>query len=331
MSGESRRNKKRSDGVADDALDLPPSTSERAVRTVRSALWAAYGDAIGFISELTNSEGLNRRTRGAPLEQPVRWSRRVGGRQGVSVALPAGCYSDDTQLRLSSGRATSSSGFDVEAFAKVELTVWPAYALGGGKGTKAAASNLAKAQTTWYGNTYPDWTSSGGNGAAMRIQPHVWASRSLSEPATYVIDVLRNAVCTHGSPTGLIGAVWHAVVLADVMSAGRLPEPGDLKSLVEVVDEVPNLIRRDPRGRHVLAICLGASDGLTFRQHLGRGSKGTSPSTRLGREGNKSWRGTRSFCRNFASLIQIAEEVDFLQPSPLSHSFGSRAMPAERW
>jgi hypothetical protein len=40
--------------------------------------------------------------------------------------------------------------------------------------------------------------------------------------------------------------VWHAVVLADVMSAGRLPEPGDLKSLVEVVDEVPNLIRRDP-------------------------------------------------------------------------------------
>jgi ADP-ribosylglycohydrolase len=245
MSGGSRRDKKRSDDGARVALNFPPSTNERAARTVRSALWAAYGDALGFISELTDSEGLNRRTRGAPLEHPVRWSRRIGGRQGVSIALPAGCYSDDTQLRLSAGRATSSSGFDVEAFAKVELTVWPAYALGGGRGTKAAASNLAKAQTTWYGNTYPDWTSGGGNGAAMRIQPHVWASRSLSDPATYVIDVLRNAVCTHGSPTGLIGAVWHAVVLADVMSAGRLPEPGDLKSMVEVVHDVPSLIRRD--------------------------------------------------------------------------------------
>jgi ADP-ribosylglycohydrolase len=169
----------------------------------------------------------------------------VGGRQGVSIALPAGCYSDDTQLRLATGRAVSSRGFDVEAFAKVELTVWPAYALGGGRGTKAAATNLAKAQTTWYGNTYPDWISGGGNGAAMRVQPHVWASRSLDDPSTFIIDVLRNAVSTHGHPAGLIGAVWHAVVLADVMASGRLAEPSDLKAIVEVVDEVPSLIRRD--------------------------------------------------------------------------------------
>ena len=39
----------------------------RCAMTRRSALWAAYGDALGWISELTDSTGLNRRTGGAPL------------------------------------------------------------------------------------------------------------------------------------------------------------------------------------------------------------------------------------------------------------------------
>src|SRR5438045_3321702 len=83
-----------------------------------SALWAAYGDALGFISELTDDAGLRRRTGGRRLEQPMEWRRRVGGRGGVNALLPVGCYSDDTQLRLAASRAITSSGFDVEAFAK---------------------------------------------------------------------------------------------------------------------------------------------------------------------------------------------------------------------
>lgn len=59
------------------------------------------------------------------------------------VDLPAGCYSDDTQLRLAtSGSILGDAHFDVETFAKVELTIWPSYALGGGRGTKAAAAVL---------------------------------------------------------------------------------------------------------------------------------------------------------------------------------------------
>ena len=102
----------------------------RETRVSRSALWAAYGDALGWISELTDAAGLTRRTQGAPLDKPIAWKRRIGGRSGVTVALPRGCYSDDTQLRLATGRAIRSDGFDVEAFAKVELPLWLSYGLG---------------------------------------------------------------------------------------------------------------------------------------------------------------------------------------------------------
>ena len=71
----------------------------------RSALWAAYGDALGWISELTDEAGLKRRTAGAPLCRPIKWTRRIGGRSGVTTSLPQGCYSDDSQLRLATSRA----------------------------------------------------------------------------------------------------------------------------------------------------------------------------------------------------------------------------------
>lgn len=103
---------------------------------------------------------------------PVEWKRWVGGRGGVEALLSAGCHSDDTQLRLAVGRAIGPSGFDVEAFSKVELPVWP-YALGGGNSTKLAATNLGKTNAVWFSNYHEGWLKSGGNGAAMRVQPHV--------------------------------------------------------------------------------------------------------------------------------------------------------------
>ena len=81
------------------------------------------------------------------------WKRRVGGRNGVIVPLPAGCWSDDTQLRMAVSRSINRHGFDVETFAHIELPVWPSYALGGGRASKAAAKNLANPKTLWYANT----------------------------------------------------------------------------------------------------------------------------------------------------------------------------------
>lgn len=227
-----------------------PATSDRAAAARRSALWAAYGDALGWISELTDDAGLRRRTRGEPLTTPIAWKRHIGGRGGLSVMLPAGCYSDDTQLRLAASRAIGPNGFDVEAFAKVELPVWLAYALGGGTSTKSAASNLAKPSTSWFVNTYRGWLDAGGNGAAMRVQPHVWAAPNLEDPAHFLLDAMRNAICTHAHPVALVGAVIHALALAHTMSTGRVPEPADLTRLCEIAHELPTILSGDPEVGH---------------------------------------------------------------------------------
>lgn len=217
----------------------------RSIQVQRSALWAAYGDALGWISELTNEAGLRKRTSGEPLCKPVEWTRRVGGRGGVVATMPRGCYSDDSQLRLATGRAIRPDAFDVEAFAKVELPVWLSYALGAGKSTSAAAANLAKPKVPWFCNTFKGWTNSGGNGAAMRVQPHVWAASTPGEPASFLSDVVRNAICTHSNPCGLMGAVIHSLALAHTVSAGTPPTPEDLIKAVDLAASLPDQINND--------------------------------------------------------------------------------------
>ena len=234
------------DDVADQSsneLVFNGLTYQNQVR--RSALWAAYGDALGWISELVDEKGLSRRTSKKPLRQPVRWRRRIGGPNGVTVDLPIGCYSDDTQLRLATARCIRPDGFDVEAFSKIELPVWPSYALGGGKSTTAAAGNLTKPRVQWFANTFKGWTDSGGNGAAMRIQPHVWAASPPGTPDSFLSDVLRNALCTHSHPNGLMGAVLHSLTLSSAMSGKRYPSTEELFAAADISANIPELIDRD--------------------------------------------------------------------------------------
>lgn len=215
-----------------------------------SALWAAYGDALGFLTELTDERSVEKRIHASRATITVPWRRTVGGRFGAVVDLPAGTYSDDTQLRLATCRAIRGDGvFDVEAFAKVELPVWLAYALGAGRGTKAAASAFRRSDVNWYSNFFTDrgssYLKSGGNGAAMRIQPHVWAARDRGNPASYLTDVIRNAICTHGHARGILGAVFHAWSLGRALDLQAVPEPADWIQGVEYFRELPNLIRKD--------------------------------------------------------------------------------------
>ena len=235
-------------GVAggDPAMPDPSSPyGKRRVRTQRAALWAAYGDALGWISEMTDSAGVRRRTGGRALTEPVAWKRRIGGRLGVTASLPEGCYSDDTQLRLATSRAIRSDGFDVEAFAKVELPVWLSYGLGGGKSTNAAAAHLVAPSSTWWRNRFKGWTQSGGNGAAMRVQPHVWASRTPENAESYLLDVVRNAVCTHSHPTGLLGAVLHAQCVGRALVSGDLSMQTVLDNAIGVASHLPKMIADD--------------------------------------------------------------------------------------
>lgn len=217
---------------------------------INSALWAAAGDALGWITELSHgADNVKRRSGVAKVERPVAWDRVIGGRTGPKVSLPAGTYSDDTQLRLAVSRCIrNGGGFDAEAFAKIELTVWPSYALGAGLGTKAAAANLSRRSTAWYSNFFESgsqrYVHGGGNGAAMRVQPHAWARESSG--AELVLAVLRDALITHGHPQGFCGAVFHALTLQATISAGTVVAADVWVDLVETFMDIPAILDTDP-------------------------------------------------------------------------------------
>jgi len=223
---------------------------DRLTAIKNSALWAAYGDAIGFISELTNESELKRRAGVSSLSKTVAWTRRVGGRFGINVELPAGCYSDDTQLRLGVCRSIDGTGFfDVEAFAKVELSLWLSYALGAGRASRQAATNLTERNVTWATNFFTEknakYINAGGNGAAMRIQPHVWSHSKERGFESLVRDIVRNTVTTHGHPRAIIGAVFHGLCLLYALEKGKVPTPSEWQLLLKRMREVASVVAED--------------------------------------------------------------------------------------
>ncbi len=224
---------------------------DKRERIRSSALWAAYGDALGFIIEGVDAAGVRRRTGTDRVEKTVVWRRRVGGKFGPTVALPAGCISDDTQLRLATSRSIGPGGnFDVETFAKIELPVWLAYALGAGRGSQEASNNLRKRDVTWATNFFAadraNYLNGGGNGAAMRIQPHVWSMRE-ERSDLLIADVIANSVATHGHPRGILGAVFHAHCLAHALRWRQVPGPEVWDDIAASLDQVGELVQQDTR------------------------------------------------------------------------------------
>ena len=225
---------------------MSSSPEPRRLRLIRaSALWAACGDALGFITELADSKGVARRGVALPIAVPVAWQRRVGGRFGPTVGLPAGTTSDDTQLRLATSRSIRGDGvFDAETFAKVELTVWPAYALGAGRGSREAAANLRRRDVFWATNFFESkqsvYVNGGGNGAAMRVQPHVWAT---DRSDAWRMDAIVNSITTHGHMRGILGALFHASCLDMALNDGSPPGPEEWREAASSLRESAGLIR----------------------------------------------------------------------------------------
>lgn len=228
------------------------SSDEHRQRIRESAAWAAFGDALGFITELVDRNGVERRVGTRHIRTTVPWRRRIGGQFGPTIELPAGAISDDTQLRLATSRSIRPSGaFDVETFASIELTVWPAYALGAGRGSLAAAAALRKRDVTWASNFFKtrdtNYLNGGGNGAAMRIQPHVWAHDPVGQPWGWLPDVLVNAIVTHGHARGFVGAVFHAACLDVALKKQRIPNPDDWAQIVRQIERVVDIAYSDDR------------------------------------------------------------------------------------
>jgi ADP-ribosylglycohydrolase len=162
------------------------------------------------------------------------------------VELPAGTYSDDTQLRLAVGRSIRADGrFDLEAFSKIELPVFLSYEMRAGKSTKAAAYELMKRHVRWSSNFFDSerarYINAGGNGAAMRIQPHVWSAPGYS-PKQFLGRVAADAVVTHGHPRAVVGAVIHANALSSVLRHGSIPDPEVWAQIVDYANATPDVM-----------------------------------------------------------------------------------------
>jgi ADP-ribosylglycohydrolase len=215
-----------------------------------SATWAAYGDAIGFITELADKGRVEHRAGKSLITSTVPWRRKLGSKIGVFVDFPAGTYSDDTQLRLATSRAIRADGsFDIVAFSKVELPAWANYALGAGIASKEAAAMLARTSATWYSNFYEskraNYVNAGGNGGAMRIQPHVWCARDVSNLNGIFRDVIKNTVCTHGNPRAILGACYHALSLALAFQRGQPLNSSEMAGQLILLRQVGKVIEAD--------------------------------------------------------------------------------------
>lgn len=223
----------------------------RENRIRSSAVWAAYGDALGFMTELADVGRVAHRTGQSKITRTIPWRRKLGSKIGVFVDFPAGTYSDDTQLRLATSRAIRSDGsFDVAAFSKVELPAWLNYALGAGIATREAASSLARTSATWYSNFFEskrsNYVYAGGNGGAMRVQPHVWAARDLDDLPRIFSDVIKNTICTHGHPRAIVGACFHALSLARALKVGRPLKVKELRDDLEELRNIKSIMEDDP-------------------------------------------------------------------------------------
>src|SRR5262245_20103893 len=243
---------------------------EHEIATVNSALWAAAGDALGWITELAREGTVAVRTGMERVHEPVEWRRTIGGRFGVRVTFPAGTYSDDTQLRLAVCRSIRGNGaFDAEAFARIELTTWQSYALGAGNGTRAAASNLARRGVNWFSNFFDGesqrYVDAGGNGAAMRAQPHVWAAGKQYNDGGYLLAVLKDSLSSHGHPHGFCGASFHALSLFDAMKTRSVPDPSRWRAYADESLQLPLIVSEDRQLQEFWRPAWEHASGKTLR------------------------------------------------------------------
>ena len=58
-------------------------------------------------------------------------------------------------------------------------------------------------------------------------------------------DVVRNAICTHSHPTGLMGAVLHALCVGRAIADARCPASTDLAESIAIAERLPKIMAND--------------------------------------------------------------------------------------
>lgn len=217
-----------------------PNLQSLAARSRGVFLGAAVGDALGWPQEQNSNIVGGNRNRYVDATPHFRdWERYGGGQYQKYIDLvPAGSYSDDTQLILATGRALQSEDW-FAALTRRELPLFLLYSRGAGGATLRACRTWATGPEPWVSGTTQKsqkatelYFRAGGNGVAMRIAPHVitHATRPTEE---LVARVVQDGIATHGHPRALVGAAAYAVALHAMVNTKGTLEFGELPARVQ--------------------------------------------------------------------------------------------------
>lgn len=211
-----------------------------AARSRGVFLGAAVGDALGWPQEQNSNIVGGNRNRYVDATPEFRdWERYGGGQyQKYIDVVPAGSYSDDTQLILATCRALKSEDW-FTALTRRELPLFLLYSRGAGGATLRACRAWATGPEPWVSGTTQksqkateSYFRAGGNGVAMRIAPHV-ITHANHPTEDLVAHVVQDGIATHGHPRALVGAAAYAVALHALVNTEGTLEFGELPARVE--------------------------------------------------------------------------------------------------
>ena len=194
-------------------------------KCIGTMLGSAIGDALGWPHENRSyniSKDFNK------SNSFIEWTRKTGGRywNHYEKILP-GEYSDDTQLILCVTRSLISGNWE-NFFTKNELPFWLNYERGGGTAIKRAAKNLKAGKLPWESEYYKQYYDAGGNGAVMRILPHVIIDLKKPDTTDLLKNVIHDSIFTHGHPRAILGATCYAYILEQLFFIEDTLTYGDL-------------------------------------------------------------------------------------------------------
>jgi ADP-ribosylglycohydrolase/catechol 2,3-dioxygenase-like lactoylglutathione lyase family enzyme len=213
------------------ALMTSAATAHLPQRAEAAMLAAAVGDALGWPQENRASRVGGRRGVEPELEFSE-WRRREGGSYAPhEEVIPAGTYSDDTQLILAVTRSRLHGNDWWRYLTTVEIPFWPLYHRGGGGALRRAASSWSKGRAPWTDpKLVGNYFEAGGNGVAMRVLPHVIRDGHSAGFDPVADSIMADGIATHGHPRALVGALaygyalWYTLRRSDKLGYGELVE-----------------------------------------------------------------------------------------------------------
>lgn len=191
-------------------------------------LATAIGDALGWPNEPRSK---NRIKRPKINDLFVEWTRSSNNPRWHDEKILPGEYSDDTQLTLAMARSIIAGGWE-NFFAEKELPFWLNYERGGGGALLKAAKSCEKGRLLWQSQYNKDYFNAGGNGAVMRILPHVIVSANTTDTTKLMLDVIKDTLITHGHPRAFLGATCYAYALNYLLRKNTILEYGELVTAV---------------------------------------------------------------------------------------------------